>query len=1532
MLIKGLATRLLAVLCSLAMLCTSTVFAAWDGYTEKTVIDAPVFNFNSMNDIVSAGGIQSYEHTANGNRYSAHWTNHLYNTDFQFALDKSIPSDWSPYTGLTFSVHSAKATGATIAVILYSSYAAGSYYMTSIKVDWEGNKKFLVRFSDMSAQRSPTWTNISYIRLVAHGSWSITGNPETDIYISDMYLTGGDKSSFIPYFYDKEVVSDTLSNLKNSAAVYAGGKYAATEDGKRLLGYTVDFCENEVMVPVRMFSDLFKVTVADDGTNFSIKIGKYNISGKTDDRTVIHNESNKTWTTLPYTKDSMTYIPGEEAARMLGLSAYTDKKLLVIGTEAATSAAYRPEHLGVNEENEIMSHLAYASYPVIDEITEEECANVKQNWVRYLCGSEEINDTKDPDIMARIQIITEAGNAAWNAIIKEEGSKELFNGINSTASTHMTNTYKKIYEMARAYKCYGSELYLDEELKNDILYCIEWMYNYRYGKNTSAKEIWNFSGFNNWWDWDIGTPMYLTQTLLLMENCLESEQTAEYLAYFDKRNPEPSLNGGNFTELAKYVIASALLQNDYERVLEAQVAFEKMYLYVDDNERISGTQLDAERQKYTPKKGAGFFTDGSYVEHTLHAMNGVYGTTHFEALSRFEQLFTGTVFEMKTPFRDNVPAMYFDSFDLLTFGTTLHRSVLGRQQGVANNVSGRSALIYMFQCAHCFDDETRDKIYSVMKAAVIDNPDVDFYSSMTIDGIIKLKEVLADDSIQPRENRAQSAVFYNMDKAAHHRDDWSIGVSMSSSRMFNYESINGENTTGWYLADGRTEYYVKGKDTNGTLGYWKNINPYRLPGTTVDTQTRKKASIAQGNEYLSSKDFVGGATLEGVYMTAAMELESYHNATDFGKDNGNYGGRAPAHKSDLTAKKAYFMFDEETVCLGTEINAKDNNDAEVLTIVDNLAAEKTKNLSPTGVDPTQYEILNAVASITPEPDNVALNTIDGVYATKWAAEMDGEIVWDLGVEKELGCISLSFANGASRKQIFRLLVSNDGKSWNEVFNGESSGKKEEDEIFSLKNSTARYVKFINKGNSAGSSWVSLTECKIYYDDESSVALSSSAEVIGVDTFTVDGKEITLTNADYELGNVMWANMNDVCGYVFAKDNTENSGKLKARWTSGKNPYFELWFSHGINPESGSYSYILLPNKTAEETRKYAENSSIKVLANNKNIQAVENTKNGIKSIVFWRSGSFEGISVSAPCIVMCRENGDNFTVSASDPTQKLKTLTITLDKGLYTTETDDSAQIRTTETKTIITLDAEGSCGRTFENSFSKTAPKLESESTDKPVAEPTPTPDRVSGGGGGASSGAKPTPQPDDEQAKDSLFSDLAGFDWAKESIITLSDKKIIDIPLDGKFRPKDNVTREEFVKMIITALFDAEETEEHLFADATSGAWYNKYISLAYELGIVNGYLDGRFGIGESITREDMAVIAKRAAEKSGISIEQIKDAAFNDADKISAYAVESVNALYGAGVINGFEDGNFAPKENASRAQTAMFIAQLLKILEQ
>lgn len=1281
-----------------------TALAAWDGYTETEEASVvSLIDFNNVSDIVSAGGVHSGKHTRDGYRYSAHWNNHLVNNDFWVkSFSSGVPTDWSDYTSLNMWIYSEKATNASIKCIIYSTSV--SYYSANIKVDWEGFKKITVKFSEAVANRTPSWSEIIQVRLVGNGNWSVVGNKDTDLYIASMYIKKSNKTDFISSFYDEEVTEQTYRDLTDSIAVYGGGSNAATQTGQSPLGYTTGWRENTVMVPLKIFADYFGAEVNEDSESYGVTHSESTISGSLSEKNFTVNDADKSWNVQPYTENSMTFVPGEQAAKELGISAYSDGKLLVMGTETAVESMHRTEHLGVNEENEIASYLAYHDALDINSYSPEDCSAVKQNWVRSIVGSEEINDLSDPDIAEKINSITYDAQFAADNLIKESGSKELFMNMVSTASTHMSQAYTNIYRMACAYACPGSTLYHDEALKEDICYALEWMYNNRYGKNTAKCEIWKFTGFNNWWDWDIGAPRRLVPTLILMEDALTSEQIKKYLSYFDKRNPEPKLTASNFTIIAQCVIGSALLQNDYKRVIETQVALEKTYLYVDDNKRMTDSQLDSARAGYTPLKGAGFFTDGSYVFHTLHAMNGTYGPEHYSALCTFENLFDGTKFEMKTPFRDNVPEIYFNSFDPLIFGTTFHRTVMGRQQESGNYASGLSMLMQAFRTAQCFDEEQRDRIYSAVKAVVMENPDLPYYSKLSIEGIKRLKEVMADDAIQPRSDFKINKVYYNMDKIAHQRGEWSLGVSMSSSRIFNYECINSANMKGWYLGDGRTEYYLKGSDTNASQLYWNSIDPYRLPGITADTQQRKAVSIAQGNEYLSSKDFVGGVSLDSQYGTAAMWLESYHNDKDFGKTSGSYGGMAPAHKNDLTAKKSYFMFDDEVVCLGAAVNAKDNNNAEVLTIVDNLMAENTKNASEDVNQSVPYKIISAKASATPEAENVAEGTIDGSYETKWAGELDAEIVWDLGEIKTLGFIELSMLNGSKRKQFFSLQTSADGITWKDVFDGESSGTKETNEYFSLDGTDGRYVKFINKGNSVdGSTWVSITECRIYPPNADGSIGFKEPEIYGDDPIIIDGVRAEITGEDYLLKDALWANAYGKCGYVFPKEESENPGELKARWTKGESSHFELWFSHGENPTNGSYAYILLPGKSAEYTKEYAEKGSAVVLANNEKIQAVYDKELGIKGIVFWEAGTFGDITVSGPCIVMYSETENGLRISASDPTQKLKELIITVNnQKLAASETDECAKCTSAAGKTVITINTENSAGRTFEAVFAK--------------------------------------------------------------------------------------------------------------------------------------------------------------------------------------------------------------------------------------
>ena len=208
------------------------------------------------------------------------------------------------------------------------------------------------------------------------------------------------------------------------------------------------------------------------------------------------------------------------------------------------------------------------------------------------------------------------------------------------------------------------------------------------------------------------------------------------------------------------------------------------------------------------------------------------------------------------------------------------------------------------------------------------------------------------------------------------------------------------------------------------------------------------------------------------------------------------------------------------------------------------------------------------------------------------------------------------------------------------------------------------------------------------------------------------------------------------------------------------------------------------------------------------------------------------------------------------------------------------------------------------------------------------------SGGGGGGSSlgggGAALTAPPissklDDTQiSKELPFNDMTGYDWAKEAVAELYKVGIVNGKNDKSFAPGDFVTREEFVKMLVCLLGEYDENAKADFNDADKNAWYYSYIGSAQLCGISNGLGDGRFGVGMLITRQDIAVMASRAA---GIAA-KAGTPEFADGADISEYAKESVSALASNGIISGMGDGAFAPKQNATRAQAAKILFELHK----
>lgn len=176
--------------------------------------------------------------------------------------------------------------------------------------------------------------------------------------------------------------------------------------------------------------------------------------------------------------------------------------------------------------------------------------------------------------------------------------------------------------------------------------------------------------------------------------------------------------------------------------------------------------------------------------------------------------------------------------------------------------------------------------------------------------------------------------------------------------------------------------------------------------------------------------------------------------------------------------------------------------------------------------------------------------------------------------------------------------------------------------------------------------------------------------------------------------------------------------------------------------------------------------------------------------------------------------------------------------------------------------------------------------------------------------------------------FNDVTSAYWGFDYIEALRVSDIVSGDENGNFRPNDNISREEFLKMLISALkIDVSDAGDNSFKDISESDWSRQYVSKAVSLGIVNGISEDTFGKGMPITRQDMAVMCIRALNAVNRGVADTAGISFADTDEIAGYAAESVKQMSAMGVINGYDDNSFRPYNNATRGEAAKIICKLI-----
>lgn len=191
------------------------------------------------------------------------------------------------------------------------------------------------------------------------------------------------------------------------------------------------------------------------------------------------------------------------------------------------------------------------------------------------------------------------------------------------------------------------------------------------------------------------------------------------------------------------------------------------------------------------------------------------------------------------------------------------------------------------------------------------------------------------------------------------------------------------------------------------------------------------------------------------------------------------------------------------------------------------------------------------------------------------------------------------------------------------------------------------------------------------------------------------------------------------------------------------------------------------------------------------------------------------------------------------------------------------------------------------------------------------------------------PTVTPIETPKPQMTFSDMNEAPWAEAEVADLVGKRIVSGYPDGTFKPNQPITKEECIKMIVTALgINDNSKPTQLFNDIAEDAWYYDYIVRAKNANIISGF-DGNFGINTTLTREDLAVILYRALKNSHLNMESGKPD-FIDSSSISDYAAEAVGTLQKLKIISGLENGEFDATGDATRGMVAKMLSQAMQLL--
>lgn len=504
-------------------------------------------------------------------------------------------------------------------------------------------------------------------------------------------------------------------------------------------------------------------------------------------------------------------------------------------------------------------------------------------------------DPSDPVLINKLASLADSADSLLQTMNLSPSRSHLWPDLASTTNSgHVWHSLTRLGRMALAYSTPGCSKFNDANLRTAILDGLDWLHLNRYNPQTNE--------YGNWWHWQIGNTQALGNLLVLMHDDLSMAQLAKQIATLNHFLPGRRgwMTGANRSDKVLAAAMHGALAQDPKLLFEARDELTPVFEYV--------------------TSGDGVYRDGSMIQHQAIAYSGSYGAELINGVADIYAMLIHSPWQLIDPLHLNTFDWIENVFAPLYFRAAMPDHVRGRaiaRPASTDRAIGHYMLASMLRFANAAPQAQGEAIRSWIRTQAESDHRRDFSSAAPLKDYQAAKQLMSDDSLQSTEIQSGHFRFPSMDRVVHHRQNYAYGLAMSSTRVYHYEEINGENLRGWFTGDGVLTLH------NSDLaqfeeGYWGTVDMYHLPGVTNSQAVKPNSS---GSLRYAKGQWVGGVDL-GDFGSSGMHLRPWND--------------------EIQAFKSYFFFANEVVCLGSGISNLSGN-SEIHTTVENRKLSSSGN-------------------------------------------------------------------------------------------------------------------------------------------------------------------------------------------------------------------------------------------------------------------------------------------------------------------------------------------------------------------------------------------------------------------------------------------------------------------------------------------------------------------------------------------------------------------------------------------------------------